>query len=153
MKSPIILCALLVALSTCVPTWAATPADEIRQLEAEINAAYAKNDLPKYFSYYAEDFRGIFPDGPIVLNDYRKEWTEAVNAGNVLVAFTYGDMQVQVSPSADAAVASYRATASMRYVGKEPVDEHYFETDVFFKRGGVWKLVEVHYSTATEKQK
>lgn len=136
--------------SVAVPAVAATPADEIRQLESDFNAAYAKNDLPKYFSFYADDFRGLFPSGPTTLADYRKEWTASVTAGNILLAFTYTDLQVQVSPAADAAVASYRATARMRYVGKEPVDEPYFETDVFFKRKGKWKLVEVHYSPVAE---
>ena len=149
MKSQLALCVFIALINASAS--AATPADEIRQLEAKINAAYAKNDLPTYFSYYADDFRGLFPDGPTTLADYRKDWTASVNAGNVLVDFNYSDMQVQVSPGADAAVASYRATARVRYVGKEPVDEKYFETDVFFKRAGVWKLVEVHYSTAATK--
>jgi len=143
---------LLTMLSFSAPAIAAAPADEIRQLEVNINEAYANNNLPVYFSYYADDFRGIFPDGFITLETYRKEWTDSVKAGNILVNFTYSDMQIQVSPGEDAAIATYRATASMRYVGKAPVDEHYFETDVFFRRGGVWKLVEVHYSTAAEKK-
>jgi ketosteroid isomerase-like protein len=130
---------------------AATPADDIRQVEKDFNAAYAKNDLPKYFSYYAEDFRGMFPDGPTSLADYRKEWSAAVAAGNVIVDFTYSDMQVNVSPSGDAAVASYRATARMKYVGKDPVDEKYLETDVLFKRPDGWKVVEVHYSAVPDK--
>ena len=152
MKNSLSLVALVAMTSICAGAIAATPEQEIRQLEAEINGAYAKNDLPKYFSYYADDFRGIFPDGTTVLNDYRKEWSASVNAGNIVLAFTYSDMQVQTSPSADAAVVSYRATARMSYVGKAPVDENYFETDVFFKRGGIWKLVEVHYSPVAEKQ-
>ena len=148
MKNRIALIAFALLTSVLTPAFAATPTEEILQLEVDINKAYAANDLPKYFSYYADDFRGIFPGGFTTLPAYRKEWTESVKAGNVLVGFSYKDIQVQVSPSADAAIATYHATARMRYVGKEPVDEQYFETDVFFKRKGVWKLVEVHYSTA-----
>jgi len=144
--------ALITMVSFCAPSMATTPADEIRQIETKINEAYAKNDLPTYFSYYADDFRGIFPDGFTTLDAYRKEWTNSVKAGNIVLKFTYTDMQIQVSPANDAAVATYKATANMRYAGKEPVDEHYFETDVFFRRAGVWKLVEVHYSTAAEKK-
>jgi len=144
--------ALVVMSGACMPALAVSTQDEIRQLEADINAAYAKNDLPKYFSYYADDFRGIFPDGPVTLANYRKDWSASVKAGNILVAFTYNDMQIQVAPGDNAAVASYRATARMQYVGKPPVDERYFETDVFFKRAGVWKLVEVHYSPVAGKQ-
>lgn len=139
------------ALSATIAAQAATPEEQVRQVEKDFNAAYAKNDLTKYFSFYADDFRGLFPDGPTTLADYRREWTASVQAGNVLVDFSYTDMQVQVAPSGDAAVASYRATARMRYAGKEPVDEHYYETDVMFKRHGVWKVVEVHYSTVPDK--
>ena len=151
MRKQLALIAIVAVASFCGAARAASTGDQIRQLETDFNAAYAKNDLPTYFSYYADDFRGLFPDGPTTLDAYRKEWTASVKAGNVLVAFTYTDMQVQVSPSEDAAVATYRATANMHYVGKAPVDEKYFETDVWFKRGGVWKVVEVHYSPAAAK--
>ena len=36
----------------------------IRALEANVNAAYAANDLPAYFTYYADDLRALFPEGP-----------------------------------------------------------------------------------------
>jgi ketosteroid isomerase-like protein len=128
-------------------------AEQIRQLEAQINAAYAANDLPRYFSYYAADFRGMFPEGPTSLAEYKRSWTDFIKAGNAIVSFTYTDVQVQVAPSGDAAVASYLATARTRYVGKEPVDEKYFETDVFFRRDGKWQLVEVQYSPQPEAKK
>lgn len=126
----------------------AGPAEQITRIEAAMNAAYAANDLARYFSYYADDFRGLFPDGPTTLAQYRKEWTAYVQGGGGVDAFTYTDIQVQVSPSGDAAVASYRATARTHDAGKPPVEEKYLETDVFFKRQGGWKLVEVHYSVA-----
>jgi ketosteroid isomerase-like protein len=125
--------------------------DEIRRLEAEINTAYAANDLPKYFAYYADDFRGMFPDGVFTLADYRKTWTDYIKSGGAVLAFTYTDLQVQVSPGGDAAVASYRALARTRDPGKDPVEDKYLETDVFFKRSGQWKLVEVHYSQVPQK--
>ncbi len=129
-----------------LPEITAQPEQQIRQLEADINTAYAANDLPKYFGYYADDFRGLFPEGPTTLPEYVKTWTDFIKSGGAILSFTYEDLQVQVSPGADAAVASYRATARTKYPGKEPVLEKYFETDVFFKRAGQWKLVEVHYS-------
>jgi ketosteroid isomerase-like protein len=137
---------LLLAAVRPLAAAGAEPEQEIRRLEAEINAAYAANDLPKYFSYYAEDFRGLFPDGFTTLPEYVKMWTGFVHDGGAVLAFDYTDVQVQVSPGADAAVASYRASVRIRYPKKEPVVEKYFETDVFFKRAGQWKLVEVHYA-------
>lgn len=143
---------LLALVWAATPASAATsPAEEIRQLEAQINTAYAANDLPKYFSYYAEDFRGLFPEGPVTLADYRKTWTAYIQGGGAVLAFDYTDLQVQVSPSGDAAVASYRALVRTRDAGKDPVEDKYLETDVFFKRAGHWKLVEVHYSQVPGK--
>jgi ketosteroid isomerase-like protein len=139
--------ALLSLSAVCAPAEAiVSPEKEILQLEADINAAYAANDLPKYFAYYADDFRGLFPEGPSTLPEYVKMWTDFIKSGGAIEGFTYAELQVQISPSADAAVASYRATVRTKNPGKEPVVEMYFETDVFFKRAGQWKLVEVHYS-------
>jgi hypothetical protein len=39
------------------------PEQEIRELEDKINGAYAANDLPAYFSYYATDFTQWLPEG------------------------------------------------------------------------------------------
>jgi ketosteroid isomerase-like protein len=57
-------------------------------------------------------------------------------------------MRIQVSPHGDAAVASYQAVARTRTPGKASQDERFYETDVWFKRAGVWKIVEIHYSDA-----
>lgn len=149
------LAGLLLAAAVAGPTATAATGvadEEIRRLEADINAAYAANDLPKYFAYYADDFRGMFPDGLYTLPNYKKMWTDYVKGGGAVLSFTYTDLQVQVSPGGDAAVASYRAVARTRDAGKEPVDQKYLETDVFFRRAGKWKLVEVHYSEVPEKR-
>lgn len=127
-------------------TVAASVVAEIEALEAKINKAYAANALDEYFSYYADDFRGLFPDGITSLAAYKKDWYAFIGTGGGILAFTWSDMQVQVSPSGDAAVASYLAVAKTRYVDKGVVEEKYSETDVFFRRDGKWKLVEVHYS-------
>ncbi len=119
---------------------------QIRSLEAAVNAAYQANDLPKYFAYYADDFRGLFPDGVSSKRDYVKSWTAFIKSGGRIEKFTYTGLVVQVSASKDAAVASYHAVARTKNPGKPADDEKYDETDVWFYRGGSWKLVEVHYS-------
>ncbi len=132
-------------LTLAAPAQAA-PAEQIRKLEAQVNAAYAANDLPKYFAFYAEDLRALFPDGATTLPKYRQSWTAFIKSGGAIERFTYDDLQVQISPAGDCAVASYSATATTRNPGKAASDEHFFETDVWFKRAGHWKIVEIHYS-------
>lgn len=127
---------------------AASVADTIRGLEAKVNAAYQSNDLPTYFSFYADDFRGMFPEGVQSKAEYLKSWTAFIKSGGGIEKFSYFGMVVQVSPAADAAVASYHAVARTKNPGKPAEDDKYDETDVWYKRAGAWKLVEVHYSQA-----
>ena len=125
---------------------AASPADEIRQAEKAVNDAYAANDLPTYFSFYADDLRALFPEGPTTKAEYVKSWTATIKSGAAIESFAYKDMAVQVSPSGDAAVASYAATVRQRNADKSITNEHFNETDVWFKRSAGWKIVEIHYS-------
>jgi ketosteroid isomerase-like protein len=145
------LCCALAGALLVLPAGAATPAgtpaaEEIRQLEADINAAYAANDLARYFSFYAEDFRGMFPEGPTTLAQYKSSWSEFIRKGGAILRFTYTELQIQVAPGADAAVASYNAAVRTKNLDGSTADDKYQETDVFFKRDGRWKLVEVQYS-------
>ncbi|MDR3508613.1 MAG: nuclear transport factor 2 family protein [Caulobacteraceae bacterium] len=139
--------ALVWALSSSAVLAADAPvADQIRQLEKDVNAAYAANDLPTYFSFYADDLRAMYPEGPTNLPDYKSSWTALIKAGGGIAGFKYSDLQVQVGPSGDVAVASYQAIASTRTPGKGVSTESFNETDVWFKRNGAWKIVEIHYS-------
>ncbi len=140
--------ALAVMLLAAPAARSETVSDKISRLEAAVNAAYQANDLPNYFSFYAEDFRGLFPDGVQSKADYLKSWTAFIKSGGAIEKFTYTGLVVQVSPLGDAAVASYHAVARTKNPGKPAEDDKYDETDVWYKRPGGWKLVEVHYSEA-----
>jgi hypothetical protein len=45
---------------------------EILALEDKMNAAYAANDLPTYFAYYADDFTQWLPEGRTDLPQYKR---------------------------------------------------------------------------------
>jgi ketosteroid isomerase-like protein len=127
----------------------AAPGDaesQIRRLESAVNAAYAANDLATYFTFYADDLRALFPEGPTTLPAYRSDWTAFIKGGGAILSFKDSDMRVQVSPAGDAAVASYLAAVVTRTPGKGDVASSYSETDVWFRRAGQWKIVEIHYS-------
>jgi ketosteroid isomerase-like protein len=124
--------------------------DEIRRLEKESNAAYAANDLDKYFGYYADDLSAIFYDARTTLPEYRKFWTEYVRtAKQVIVSEKLTDMKIRIAPAGDTAIASYQVDLKSRLAGNRITSEHAFETDIWFKRDGVWKLVHVQYSLKT----
>lgn len=125
---------------------------EIRELEEKINGAYAANDLATYFSYYATDFSQWLPDGRTDLPTYQKEWTQFIQGGGRVLAATFSDLHIQIGPSADTAVASYILHVRTRTAKGEVSDEDNQESDVFFRRGGVWKIVFLHYSPAPKKK-
>jgi ketosteroid isomerase-like protein len=148
-RAAVLVLAAIAASTAMTPAQAAPSVEEqIRTIEDEICVAYAANDLPRYYAYYADDLRALFPEGPTSLPEYKTSWTAFIKSGGAILAFSYTDMKIQVAPGGDAAVASYLAHVRTRYPGKDPVDELYDETDVFFRRAGKWTIVEVHYSPA-----
>jgi ketosteroid isomerase-like protein len=125
---------------------------EIQDLEDKANAAYAANDLPAYFSYYAPDFTQWLPEGRTDLPEYVKMWTNNVKQGGKILEDQVSDLHIQVGPSGDTAVASYLLHVKERTPKGEVNDGAYQESDVWFKRDGVWKIVHLHYSPAPKKE-
>ena len=139
--------ALLVAVLNSPASAAPISAEmQIRQLEEAVNEAYAANDLSTYFTFYADDLRALFAEGPTTLPAYKADWTAFIKSGGAIVSFKDSDMHIQVSPSGDAAVASYLATVTTNVPGKGAIKSSFSETDVWFKRNNQWKIAEIHYS-------
>ena len=131
---------------------AAAAEREVRRIIADYNAAYGRNDLDAYFSYFAPDVTQWFTSGRVDLPSYRESWTKSVKEGNVMEKAEVMDLQVQVGPAADAAVATYiLRTTSKNPKGEVRTSDNH-ETDVLFKRGGQWKIVHVHYSPARPRR-
>ena len=124
---------------------------EIIDLENKMNAAYAANDLPTYFAYYADDFTQWLPEGRTDLPQYKKEWTAFIQSGGKVESDQISDMHIQVSPSEDTVVASYLLHVKTRSPKGKISDEDFHESDVWFKREGTWKVVHLHYSAAPKK--
>ena len=124
---------------------------EVRDLEQKINAAYAANDLPTYFAYYSRDLAQWLPEGRMDLPEYEKMWTDYVKNVARVESVELSDVHIQVSPSGDAAVASYLLHVKSRTAKGEITEEDNQESDVLFKRNGAWKVVFLHYSAAPKK--
>lgn len=120
---------------------------EIESLVVEFNQAYERNNLEKYFSYYAPDVTQWFESGRAGLADYRKSWTELIQGGGGVEKNELSDIRIQVSPGGEAAVATYVVDVVTRGVDGKRTREKAYETDVWFKRGGEWKIVHLHYNS------
>jgi ketosteroid isomerase-like protein len=127
---------------------AAGPKADINQLEKDFNAAYAANDLDKYFGYYTDDAILWFPEGRTDIPSYKKEWTEYIKSGAQILAGTMADTHVRFSPQGDTAIASYELHLKTQEADKKVKDEVFQETDVWFKTAAGWKIAHVHYAPA-----
>ena len=146
----VLLAVNLAAATKCAAQQSQTE-KEILDLEQKMNAAYAANDLPAYFAYYADDFTQWLPEGRTDLPQYKKQWTKFIQSGGKVESDKISDMHIQLSPAGDTVVASYLLNVKTRSPKGEVSDEDFHESDVWFKRDGTWKVVHLHYSAAPKK--
>jgi len=150
------LIALILMAPIVLVVKAKVPADDqhqqIADLEEKINGAYAANDLPAYFSYYAPDFSQWLPEGRTDLPTYQRDWTRFIQSGARVESATFSDLKIQIGPSDDTAVASYLLHVRIRSAKGQISEEDNQESDVFFKREGVWQIIFLHYSPALKKK-
>ncbi|MEZ5291327.1 MAG: nuclear transport factor 2 family protein [Vicinamibacterales bacterium] len=145
------LAAATAVVAMAIPAGAQTPAAaeaEVRRIIADYNAAYEKNDLDTYFKAFAPDLTQWFPSGRVDLPSYRASWTKTIQSGAGNQKVEVRDLRVQLSPSADAAVATYILRVTFRTAKGEVSTEDNQETDVLFKRNGAWTIVHVNYAPA-----
>jgi ketosteroid isomerase-like protein len=136
------------AAPTSVVSPASATVTQILALEKVVNDAYQANDLAAYFSYYWDDLTQWFPEGRVSLAEYKKSWTAYIDAGNRIESVKSSDMQVSVSPQADAAVVTYRLDVTTKLADGKITHDAFQETDVWFRRSGAWKIITLHYSPA-----
>jgi len=122
-------------------------AKEVEELVVAFNQAYERNDLEKYFSYYADDVTQWFETGRAELAGYKKSWHELIQGGGGVEKNTLSDIRIQVSPGGDAAVATYVVDVVTRAADGKKTKERAYETDVWYKRDGKWKIVHLHYNS------
>lgn len=144
----LVLGALLVGLPASLLAGAADSVEkQIIAAEQAVNAAYAANDLDKYFGYYDEDMSAIFYNERTTLAEYRKSWTAAVKAGNMVTSVKLSDIQVRELPG-NIAIASFQIEVGNKRADGKTTSEKAFETDVWVKRKAGWKLLHAHYALA-----
>lgn len=125
---------------------------EVREAEARFNGAYLANDMAAYWPFYDASLTQWWPEGRVDLPAYQAQWTKLLKDGGKVLENELSDLVVQVAPSGDAAVASYAARVVTRQPDGKVTKERVHETDVWFKRGGVWRVVHLHYSPKPEEE-
>jgi ketosteroid isomerase-like protein len=124
-----------------------SPAEaEVRTAIKAFNDAYASNEVDAYFNHYAADAMVYFYGARQDLSAYREEWAEMVEAGGSVEKNELSDLQVQVMPSGDVAVASYFVDYRLREPDGNVSVAKAFESEVWQKIGDDWQIVNLHYS-------
>lgn len=158
MLSKILIGGLGVALAMSTPASAAQAVQpgagnaveaEVRDFILQYNGYYAANDLDRYFASFDPGLTQWWPSGRVDLQTYDKMWRELVAKGGGTSKAVVSDLQIQVDPAGDAAVATYVLEVTPREKGQPAAAvERNQETDVLFKRDGQWKIVHVNYGPA-----
>jgi len=148
MNRTLALCVALVALAGAPAVLSSPqPGEQVRAAVIAFNAAYERNDLDEYFGFYAEDATLVFDTGRVALGAYRKDWYQLVADGGAVESNLISDINIQVSPAGDAAVATYQLQVRTRFADGSVANEHAYETDVWFYSGERWQVVHVNYTT------
>ncbi len=119
---------------------------EVRAAVAAFNGAYATNDVEGYFSHYTDDATLYFYGARQKVAAYHEEWSAMVDAGGAVEKNDLSDVRVQVLPGDEVAVASYFVDYVSRSPEGERVGARAFESDVWQKIDGEWKIVNLHYT-------
>ncbi|MEX0827779.1 MAG: nuclear transport factor 2 family protein [Haliea sp.] len=118
-------------------------------LDSAINAfnhAYANNDVETYFDFYADGASVYFYGARQDVAAYHEEWIDLVEAGGGVELNEMSDLQVQLMPGRDVAVATSFVDNRTRAPDGTTSTVRAFETDVWQKINGEWKIISLHYS-------
>ena len=122
---------------------------ENADLHAAIKAfddAYANNDVETYFGFYAEGATVYFSGARQDVSAYHEEWTALMAAGGGVEMNKMSDLQLQVMPSGNAAIATSFVDTRTRSADGSKDTSKAFETDVWQKIDGNWQIISLHYS-------
>lgn len=122
-------------------------------VEAEVNAAveafitaYVSNDVDTYFGFYTEDAVLFFEGARQPVAAYKEGWTALIGAGGGVEKNEVSDVHVQMMPSGEVAVVSSFVDNRTRSEDGETSTVKAYETEIWQKIDGKWRVVGLHYS-------
>lgn len=148
--------AMLITLPAAADVAAQKQAErEVAQAVRELNAAYASDDVDKYFSYYADDMdKCCGRGGWDTKQNYYSTWKQMVASGNGLAKAEARDLRIQVSPKADAAIAAFKLHCERLQVaeGQSPTIAYHM-TQVWMQRDGKWQIANITYMEVQDPER
>jgi len=120
--------------------------DEVRAASEAFDKAYATNDIEGYFSHYAEGATVYFYGARQDLAAYREQWSAMMEAGGGVEENEISDVIIQMMPGDEVAIVTSFIDNTTRSADGEVSTVKAFETDVWQKIDGAWKIISLHYS-------
>jgi ketosteroid isomerase-like protein len=120
--------------------------NEVRAAAADFNDAYEANDIERYFGYYADGAVLYWSGERQEVGAYYDEWRALIEAGGGVEKNELTDAVFQVLAGGNVVVASYFIHNVTRWPDGTRSEADYYESDVWQKIDGKWKVVNLHYS-------
>ena len=146
MKNLVICVAILVLPLVTYAGDGKSAESEVRAAAADFNDAYMTNDIERYFSYYADDAVVYWFGERQDMSAYHDEWKAMIEAGGGVETNEVSQEVFQILPGGKAAVASYFVHNVTRDAEGEAVAGNFYETEVWQKMDGEWKVINLHYT-------
>ena len=124
--------------------------EDLRSIMRRLPDIYRAGDIAAYLTHYAHDISANFSGAIMNSDEARKFIASLFEGGGKTLHFQMGDPQMQFSENGDAAIVRYPWRERFRYSDGRQTDIEYYETDVWFRRNGEWKIAHVHQSTIKE---
>ena len=141
---------LIACLTVLVLPLSAAAGDDARsEVEAAstaFNKAYATNDVATYMGFYAEGAVVYWFGERQDLAAYHEEWAAMIEAGGGVEVNELSDKIFQVLPGGEVVIASYFVDNTTRSPDGEKTSARAYESEVWQKIDGHWKVVSLHYS-------
>jgi ketosteroid isomerase-like protein len=137
---------IVLMASTAIAEHPGAENPDLRAAIEGFDRAYANNDVEKYFSFYADDATVYFGGARQDIAAYHEMWTALMEAGGGVELNEMSDLQVQVMPSGDVAIATSFIDNRTRAADGTKATSKAFETDVWQKIDGQWKIISLHHS-------
>lgn len=110
------------------------------------NTAYVTNDVDTYFGFYTEGAVLFFDGARQPVAAYREEWTALIKAGGGVEKNEMSDLHTQIMLGGDVAVVSGFVDNRTRSEDGETTTVKAYETEIWQKIDGKWRVVGLHYS-------
>ena len=142
-KLKVILAAAAVAGTAPLSTAAAQVVEVQAAVEATL-AAWNAGDLAGVAAHYAEETRGFFLDGGVLLRGFNLPALQAAYAAGFRASFTARDVDVRVL--GNVAVAAAYVDGSLTLPGGEAKEGTWRYTETRVNEDGRWRIVQYHFS-------